>query len=127
VTAPRIWYASVWEDGDCVIYARLMIDDAGTLRAVLQSDLATITYTVWDGDTLSAPAPLTIASVIFNTLQMGTVWTQDSTGYNFRVPLAAALFPAPDKTYAFEFKFTLTGGTVFWLQCELRTVAVRSS
>lgn len=126
------WKTVGWEDSDPVFYARVVVDDAGTRRYLLQSDLTSISCSVFDRGTIVGTATtITISTSVYDTLQTGTVWTQDtngdSTGYNFRVQLAAASFPTGDKTYTVEFKFTTTGSKVYWLVYEHLARAVSTS
>lgn len=101
-----------FEDTDLTFLARVEIDRAGNLEPVLQSELNAITYKVHDGSAETGTGTATIGTSVFNTLQTGTIWTVDSTGYNFKHQVGRAAFPAP-KVYRVEYLFTLTGGTQF--------------
>jgi hypothetical protein len=103
-----------WEDTPATFLARLTRDNAGTETAVKQADLSGITVVVTDEDgttTLTSTA-VTVSSSVYDTMQTGTVWTEDSTGYNFKHRVPGTAFPAPGK-YRVEYLFTLTGGVTF--------------
>lgn len=95
---PLIVQALVWQGSDVLLLARC--------RSILgpyisQASLSSITLQVWDKNEqtiIYGPINLTIASVVFNTLQTNPVlWTQDVIGYNFLYQLNGSLaFPAAD-------------------------------
>lgn len=127
----------VWEDGTPTFYARVLVDSSGTLTAVTQAAVSTLTWTVAEvlsDGSLGTPTTgtLTVSSVVYDTLQTGTVWTtfvddgqfkSGLIGYNFRTQLAAANFPKGKTTYRVVFKWTLTGGTVFFDRFDATTLA----
>ena len=118
--------ASIWEDSTPTFLARVKIDSSGTLANVQQADVTSITWKVFLGGTEVGTGTLTVSSVVFNTLQTGTIWDEDSTGYNFKTQLALANF-ASSGAHRVEFKWTLTGGTVFFLVYNVTVNAVRTS
>jgi hypothetical protein len=84
---------------------------------------------VWDEAgtaTVAAGTAVTISSTVFDTLQTGTVWDEDSTGYNFRHLIAAAAFPTPG-LYTVEYKFTLTSGRVFQSKGLITVLSIAAS
>lgn len=90
--------ATYWSDTGLVIMARLRILETGDLVEI--ADLETITIQVFDTDVASDHADyvalnttLTIADVIFDTLQTDSRWTPDTTGFNFRYVLPATARP----------------------------------
>lgn len=117
-------YQTRWvEDGSMVVMARIIAKDAtGTTvtggKCVKQADLSTITYGVRDNTggsfTVAAGTSLTISAVIFDTLQTPAFWTADSVGYNFLWVIPASAFATGGSEYQAEFKFTVSGGEVFW-------------
>lgn len=105
----------VHEDTTVTLLARVMVDSSNTLTAAVQSDFSAISYTVYSGGVVvTASTSLTIASVIYNTLQTGTIWGVDSTGFNFKATIAASSFPTGATTYLVEVKFTLASSAVFF-------------
>lgn len=129
------------EDGSATVLGRVTArDGSGTATGVRgegnwlqQADLSSITCSVFDlssetPDTAIATPTITISSVIVDSPVSTTVlWTEDTTGYNFIVDLAASNFPTGNNVYRVEFKFTTTGSAVFWGIYEGRAVPVRTS
>lgn len=125
--APTIHRVSVFEDAGVSLMARVYAADATIL---VQADLSSITCSVYDVSSPSsavATPTVTISSVVFDTLQTDARWTEDSTGYNFRHDLAATVFATPGKIYRVEYKFTQTGGEIFFLVFEVSVVGVYGS
>jgi hypothetical protein len=130
MSAANIIRAKVWEDGGATIQAR--ITKAGS--NIAQATLSTITYGVWDVTdpdsptvTVAAGQSVTIASTVFDTLQTGSGWDRDGTGFNFQHTLPATSFPTGGKTYRVEYKFTPASGQVWWVVAELEARAVHTS
>ena len=99
----------VFEDSGIFLFARGK-GPAGTYFQQSEYDAIQLKiYDEADPETVIATVNLTIADVIFNTLQTSDVrWTKDSTGYNFRYGTLAAHLPTGGRRYRFEFKFTPT-------------------
>ena len=97
---------------------------------ITQASISTITVTIFNRITkveIIAQASLTVADVIFDTLQKDARWTLDSTGYNFRHVVAAASLAEPSIIHAVEYKFTPTSGQVFWVVFDLTTRGIITS
>jgi hypothetical protein len=91
--------------------------------AVTQASLIAVSYKVTDlttgdeGETQS----LTVSAVIFDTLQTGSGWNEDSTGFSFRAVIPASQFvftPNDSPTivphkYQVDVRFTPTSGEQF--------------
>lgn len=93
---------------------RVMVDG----DEMVQADVDTIEYAVYNDDTretVLALTSLTVANVVFNTLQTDERWTVDTDGYNFRHDVSHSLLTDPDVTYRIEYKITLDGGSEFYL------------
>lgn len=119
---------TVWEDSTPTLLARVEIDRGGDADPVQQADLSSATYKVFrkGSDTPTASGTLTISAVIYDTLQTGTIWTVDTTGYNFLYTLAATAFPEPG-SYTAEVKFVQTSGAVGFLVFNLTALSVLGS
>ena len=100
----------VLEDSTFAIMARLQVDGVNATQAVVSS----ITYRAWDTAVTSvyASGTLTVADVVFDTLQTDGRWSQDATGYNFRHDVGQGVFVKPGR-YRVEYTATLTGGNSF--------------
>lgn len=93
---------------------RVMVDG----DEMVQADVDTIEYAIYNDDTrevVLALASLTVANVVFDTLQTDERWTVDTDGYNFRHDVSHSLLTDPDVTYRIEYKITLDGGSEFYL------------
>lgn len=113
--------AVVHEDTDTTFLARVLVDASNTLTPGVQADFSAITYAVYSGGSSIGTGSLTVSSVVYNSLQAGTIWGVDSTGFNFKATLANTLFPTGSTTYTVDFKFTLTGGNQFFVGFEVVT------
>jgi len=97
-----------------------------------QADVASIALKVFDLDsdtpnTATVTRALTVASVVFDTLQT-SLWTRDSTGYNFKAQLASTDLPDGARRYLVEVVATLAaGGTVTVGLWSLKTRSMFSS
>lgn len=123
----EITEAAVWQGGDAVLMKRVRNLDGTYLQ---QADVASIALTVYDRANAMAvvvgPLALTVASVIFNTLQPydGVLWRIDRTGYNFKYRIAgAAAFPNVSD-YRVDAIIILTDNTKMPLQWDLSSVPV---
>jgi len=124
-----VWESTGNEDGSLYIMARILKKDSShNLVIAQQSDFTSMTLYVYDSsDTIVSTAEtLTISSVFSNTLSTGTIWTKDSTGFNFIVLVAATYFPLPD-TYRISIKFVVTGGPTFWIHVDHKAIATPAS
>lgn len=111
--------AAVEVNGECLedspaINMGYVVGPAGA--ALDQADVSSITYAVFDrekGKQITSGS-LTVADVIFDTLQTPAIWTRDTTGYNFRHDAGPATMPEASRWYRFEYKITLTSGAIGW-------------
>lgn len=95
-----------------------------------QADFSSIERKVFDldGDTPDTPADettLTVSDVILDTPVNDNVWNRDDIGYNFKNVLPPALIPVGNHVYSVQYKFTLTGGYVFYTTFEGRAKKVK--
>lgn len=115
----------VFEDSGCYLMARIVGNNAAN---IVQVDITSIALTVTEtGGDAGTPAAVTVATVIFNTLQTDARWTVDATGYNFRYEVPAATLANGGKVYVFEFKFTPASGPVFHVVFQVPTVNLLGS
>lgn len=128
---PRVWRAKWNEDGSAYVLARVMRKNSSqNLVAAQQADLTSVTrkvFLVADESVVLGPTTLTISDVVLNSLSTGSIWTVDATGFNFIDTVPPTAFPVGDSEYRIEYKFTLTGGEVFWLLVSGTALPVLSS
>ena len=96
----------VYEDSTFSVLARIHANGTN----VVQADVSTITYSIYPTDSTTAhttATSLTVATVIFDTLQTDARWTKDITGYNWRHDVAATVLVDPTKDYQIEYKVTI--------------------
>lgn len=115
-----------YEDGAVVLMARVA-NATGT--NITQASVTGITYKVFDllDNSQVATGTLTVSAVVFDTLQTPTIWTADTTGYNFRVDPAKTTLPNGGTTYRFEYLVDPTSGEDFWIVFEVSTENVLTS
>lgn len=90
---------------------------SGDNTDLLQADLTGASLSVFDLDgdqttPVSGPTALTIANVVFDTLQTDARWDTDIDpgGYNFRYEIPEAAFPIGGRRYRAEVTFDPTSG-----------------
>lgn len=118
---------AVYESASAVYMARIVGTDGAELE---QADLSSITLYVRDHAAQATPIAdspytLTIADVVFDTLQTSTdnaLWTVDTTGYNFKYDLLPAQLPDGDKMYRFEFVFVTTDSKTLVAALDVPTI-----
>ena len=117
----------VYEDSAFSVLARIHANGTN----VVQADVSTIMYSIYptDSDTAHTTATsLTVATVIYDTLQTDARWTKDITGYNWRHDVAATVLVDPADDYQIEYKVTMADASVFhWLPDPISLIAIKSS
>lgn len=134
------FYPTFPEDGSCTILGRITARNGtgestgnpGEGRFIKQADLSEILCYIYDlgvsAETPSFTPTVTISSVILDTPDTtDEIWTADGYGCNFTHDLLPEYFPTGGNKYCVEYKFTTTGGTVFWASFEGPAWPVRSS
>lgn len=109
---PTVHTFSCYEDSP----PRLMARVTGRTGAnITQASLTSITLYGYTGTTTVANGvALTVSSVVYDTLQTDSRWTEDSTGYNFGYDLPASYIASAGE-YRFEFVFNPASGEDFVL------------
>ncbi len=122
------------EDGNCSIMAEVKNRFSHVPRTIVQADLASITYTVFDGGGTPVSghhaAVASIASLIIDTpitADIDPSWTLGGDGYNFCHDLAASAFPTGDTVYRYEALLTYTDGRVGWVRAQLTAENILTS
>ena len=85
---------------------------------IVQADITSIAYNVYDLDgatphTATTTGTLTVADVVFDTLQTDERWSADGLGYNFRADVAASVPAHGGHTYLIDWNFTPASGEEF--------------
>lgn len=84
--------------------------------------VSAITYTITEQvgpqqNVVTGLGTLVVASTVYDTLQTGSGWYQDNSGFNFQATLPGAQFPDAGE-YIVVFLLTLaSGGTPFPVEC----------
>ena len=127
MSATEVIQVTWMEDSTNTVLGRVVARDGtgsatgvnGEGNWIKKADLSSITCSVFD---LSSAAPttaittptVTISTDILDTpVTSNVIWTEDKTGYNFLIDLAAANFPTGEHVYSVRFTFTTTGGDTF--------------
>ena len=92
---------------------------------IQQVDISSISLEVWriypdtrqPGRT-AGPTSLTVASVVFDTLQTGGLWEVDEDGYNFLYEVANSAFN-DEGVFRVEARFTPVSGQSFVVKWEV--------
>lgn len=125
---PSLVYA--FEGASVALMARVSDIDAALIT---QASVASIAYSVIDKPVSGTPtvivdaAALTVANVVFDTLQTPAAWTKDTTGYNFRYDAPPSEMPDGNSTYRFEFVFTMADATITVAAFEVKTTDLLNS
>lgn len=113
--------------GSAPVCLAKVVDSAGD--AITQAGLTSVERRVWNvaipGTIVWPVAPtaatLTIADVVFDTLQTDNGWSVDEIGWNFRDIVPASICSGAGITYRIEYKFTPSSGEVLWAVYEVTT------
>jgi len=122
-------HGTAFKNGSATLMARIVGPDAGNIT---QADIDTVAYSVYLLDDQNADnrtsveghssVALTVADVIFDTLQTNAVWTVDATGYNFLHVLDVSehqAFAVAGRRYLVEYQLTPTDGQVILVRFRL--------
>ena len=125
-------YGTAFKNGSVTLLARVVGKDG---QNIVQTDIASAKYSVYllddqdaDGRTAAtghSDVDLTVADVVFNTLQNDALWTVDETGYNFRHVLdvsANQAFTIAGRRFLVEFELTPNTGQVILVRFRLNVI-----
>lgn len=125
-------YGTVLKNGSVTLLARV-VDKDGAI--ILPADLASAEYSVYllddqDADRRTpieghAGVALSVADVVFDTLQNDAMWTVDEIGYNLRHVLDVSQHPAfaiAGRRYLVEHALTPTSGQVILVRFRLNAI-----
>ena len=125
-------YGTAFKNGSVTLLARVVGKDG---QNILQADIASAKYSVYllddqDADSRTAitghsDVALSVADVVFNTLQNDALWTVDETGYNFRHVLDVSehqAFTVAGRRFLVEFELTPGTGQVILVRFRLNVI-----
>ena len=116
-----------FEDSGVSLMARMRGNDG---NYITRASLNVIGVKVFDKSDLATAlqdTTLTIANVVFDTLQTDSRWTEDTTGYNFRHDVLASWLSGGNKTYRIEYRFDPNSGDDFYKTFDVRTAPIYGS
>lgn len=107
-TSPTKATVAIWEGASPVVMAYVVDSDDDD---VTQAGVASISYAIVNLRTqvVLSTGTLTIADVIYDTLQTGNGWTYPGNGYNFRWKIPGSSFPAGAGVYRVEIEISAGG------------------
>lgn len=125
-------YGAVFKNGAAILLARVVGADG---QLVVPGDVALITYSVLELDE-RRPDETTVVEgheakvlladeVFFAGLQSDSLWSADTTGYNFRHEIdvsAYEAFPAAGVSYQVRYEVTPTSGQKLVFRFHLRAI-----
>lgn len=106
---------TVFEDGGFSVMARVVGQNGVNITIASISTITARFNDVYDGSVVLASGGLTVANVVFDTLQTDARWTKDAIGYNFRHDVAASAMATGDRVVRCEYVFTPASGAAFIL------------
>ena len=125
-------YGTAYKNGSVTLLARVVGKDGAN---IVQADIASAKYSIYllddqDADARTAvtghtDVALTVAAVVFDTLQTDALWTVDETGYNFRHVLdvsAQEAFTIAGRRFLVEFELTPVSGQVILVRFRLNAI-----
>jgi len=125
--SPSTLTATVWEDSGPTFLARIVGNDNVNITQADISSIALYVYDLTGGTTIIDNTALTVANVVFDTLQTDAIWDADSTGYNFKYEIADTTFATGDSRFLVEIIFNPASGGDFPVVFEINTKALKSS
>ena len=125
-------HSTAFKNGSVTLLARVVGADGDP---IVQADVASAEYSVYllddrDPDARSAVTghdgvALSVASIVFNSLQTDSLWTVDETGYNFRHVLdvsANQAFAIAGRRYLIQFELTPGSGQVILVRFRVNVI-----
>lgn len=125
-------YGTAFKNGSATLLARVVGQDGSE---IVRADLNAIHYSVYLLDdqnpdsrtavTNHAGVALSIAQVIFDSLQYDALWTVDEIGYNFRHTLDVSPSPAfatAGRRYLVEYELTPMAGEVIFVRFRINVI-----
>lgn len=127
-------YAEVNEANPLGIGTRIINPNSGVY--ITQSVIDTVEWSCWsydteeaaiagsDGTAILEDQPLTVANVVFDTLQTPVWWRRDQAGFNFYAPIPSTAFPEPG-WHRVEITFTPAAGEPWTLAIKVQVLPLQ--
>jgi hypothetical protein len=125
-------HGTVFKNGSATLLARVVGHDG---EAIVRADIASARYSIYlldddDADSRTAvtghsDVSLTVADVLFDTLQTGPLWTVDAAGYNFCHQVNVSSHPAfaiAGRRYLVEYRLAPHAGQVIVVRFRVNVV-----
>ena len=125
-------FGSAFKNGSVTLLARIVGNDADP---VTTADISSIEYSIYllddqNPDLRTAvegheDATLTVADVLFDSLQTDALWTADATGYNFRHTPDVSSYPAfavAGRRYLVEYRLSPTLGQIIIVRFRINVI-----
>lgn len=125
-------YGTAFKNGTVVFMARIVDSDGDDIQ---QADVSAVKYSVYEIDPCRPDnlavvdghddATLTVADVIYDSLQTGGLWTVDEEGYNFRHEIDVSqdeAFPKAGAQYQVRYELSPTSGQKTIVRFQLRVI-----
>jgi hypothetical protein len=123
---------SAFKNGSATLMARIV---NATGANITQNDISSVHYCIYllddqDPDLRTVVTGhdntvLSVATVLFTSLQTDTLWTVDTTGYNFRHILDVAVHPAfsiAGRRYLIEYRIQPSSGQVILVRFRINVI-----
>lgn len=102
-----------WEESDYTLMGRVLGADGTRITQASISSIAAYVFDYASGEQVGATLAPAVSDSVFNTLQTDARWTEDSTGYNFRITVPGSYFATGNAKYRVETVLTPVSGSVF--------------
>ena len=125
-------YGTAFKNGPATLLARVVGSDG---QAVTQADIASAKYAVYllddqdaDGRTSvdgHTDVSLTVADVVFDSLQTDALWTVDELGYNFRHTLdvsAKQAFATAGRRFLVQYELVPNSGQAILVRFRVNVI-----
>ncbi|MEN6458593.1 MAG: hypothetical protein ABFC63_06650 [Thermoguttaceae bacterium] len=125
-------HGTAFKNGSLTLLARIVDDNGANLTLAAANSVRYSVYLLDDQDPDVRTAVeghdnvgLTIADVLFSSLQTGSIWTVDTTGYNFRHVLDVSSHPAftlAGRRYLVEYRVMPVVGQVILVRFRINVI-----
>jgi hypothetical protein len=129
----QVFQLKAWEQFPRTVAGRVYYENTLITQATISAISMEVRRYSRSGG-VSAPVAktsLTVADVVFDTLQTDAGWTQDATGYNFKTSVPAAAFADSNRynpvVAIFLFTPTANALNIFPVICNINVESIRGA